>query len=261
MSTSLSGKHALVFTASGAIGSEVARAFAREGASVWLSGRNAAALDDLAAGIRTDGGAATVDLVDAIDPAVVTAYVDRVTTTAGRIDAVFNGIGGRPADLGYPARATEQELALFLEPPRVILGSTFLTARAAGARMAEQRSGAIVTLSASLSDAAIPFMAGISATCGAIEAMSRSLAGEFGPSVRVNYIRATAMPETRTIRETGAGQARLRGLDPAATPPPGAATLLPLRIAETAAVAAFLASDAASGLSGRVVNVYGRVAA
>lgn len=258
---SLSGKHALVFAASGAIGGEVARTFAREGAHVWLSGRNAAALDDLAGGIRADGGTATVDLIDATDPAAVTAYVDRVAAAAGRIDAVFNGIGGRPADLGYPARSTEQDLALFLEPLRVILGSTFLTARAVGARMAEQGGGAIVTLSASLSDATIPFMAGISATCGAIEAMSRSLAGEFGPAVRVNCIRATAMPETRTIQETGAGQARLRGIDPAAAPMAGVPTALPLRVAETAAVAAFLASDAASGLSGQVINVYGRVAA
>jgi 3-oxoacyl-[acyl-carrier protein] reductase len=69
--------------------------------------------------------------------------------------------------------------------------------------MIQQCSGAIVTLSATLSGMTAANMAGISATCGAIEAMTRSLAGEFGRAgVRVNCVRGSAMPETRTIQET-----------------------------------------------------------
>lgn len=255
----LTDKHALVFAATGAIGSEVARVFAREGAHVWLSGRDAVALDPLATAIRAEGGAAATDVVDATDPAAVAAYVDRVAAKAGRLDVVFNAIGGRPADLGYPAVSETQPFERFFEPLRVILGSTFLTARAAGARMAAQGHGAIVTLSASLGDGTIGAMAGISATVGAIEAMTRSLTGEFGPAVRVNCLRATAMPETRTIQETSAGRVRL-GLIAGGPPPAAPPAAPPLRVAETAAVAAFLASDAAGGLSGQVVNVYGRVA-
>lgn len=99
-------------------------------------------------------------------------------------------------------------------------------------------------------------MAGISATCGAIEAMTRSLAGEFGPAgVRVSCVRASAMPETRTIRETSAGQTRILGIEPGEMQLPPTALRRPITVTETAATAAFLASDASSGMTGQVVTV------
>lgn len=96
-------------------------------------------------------------------------------------------------------------------------------------------------------------MAGISAACGAVEAMTRALAGEFGPhGVRVNCVRGSGMPETRTIQETFAGQIALTGEPPKmALPPLGR----PISVAETVSTAAFLASDAASGMTGQVVTV------
>lgn len=101
----LSSKNVLVFAATGAIGSQVARKFAREGARVWLSGRNADALEGLVKQIADEGGSAKADIVDATDPAAVTDYVARIAATAGSIDAVFNAIGGRPAELGYPEKS------------------------------------------------------------------------------------------------------------------------------------------------------------
>jgi len=52
----LAGKNALIFAATGGIGSEVARTFARDGAHVYISGRNAAALERLVGQIRQAGG-------------------------------------------------------------------------------------------------------------------------------------------------------------------------------------------------------------
>jgi NAD(P)-dependent dehydrogenase (short-subunit alcohol dehydrogenase family) len=249
----LSSKNVLVFAATGAIASEVARKFAREGAQVWLSGRNAEALKTLVRQITDEGGIAKADVVDATDPIAVTDYVNRVAATAGSIDAVFNGIGGRPVDLGYPEPSTKVELSQFLKPLQIILGSTFLTSRTVGVQMMQQGSGSIVTLSATLSGMTAANMAGISATCGAIEAMTRSLAGEFGRAgVRVNCVRGSAMPETRTIQETMAGQSRIFGeMPPMSLPPLGR----PISVAETASTAAFLASDAASGMTGQVITV------
>lgn len=249
----LSSKNALVFAATGAIGSEVARKFAREGAQVWLSGRRTDALDSLVSQIAAEGGCAKADVVDATDPRAVHDYIARVAAIAGSVDVVFNAIGGHPADLGYPEPSTTVELEQFLKPLQIILGSTFLTSRTAAAHMTRQGSGAIVTLSATLSSMTAANMAGISATCGAIEAMTRSLAGEFGRSgVRVNCVRGSAMPETRTIQETVAGQIRIFGeMPPMALPPLGR----PISIAETASTAAFLASDASSGMTGQVVTV------
>ena len=253
----LIGKNALIFAATGAIASEVARTFAQGGAKVWLSGRNADALNRVMQGVIAQGGAAEMDIVDATDSDAVTAYVNQVAERAGSVDIVFNGIGGRPVDLGYPAPSTTQGIDQFFKPLRIILGSTFLTSRAAAIPMMRQGGGSIITLSATLTGMTAAHMAGISATCGAIEALTRSLAGEFGPAgVRVNCVRGSAMPETRTIQETGAGLAQIYGLtDP--PPPIGADSPLrrPITVAETASAAAFLASDAASGMTGQVITV------
>lgn len=248
----LDNKQVLVFAATGAIGSGAARRFAQEGATVWLSGRNRAALETVAQGIADAGGKAHIDVVDATDAGAVSAYVERVAEQAGRIDAVFNAIGARPADLGYPEPSATTSLEHFMRPLEVILASTFLTSRTVGAQMVRQGGGAIVTLSATLSGMTAPFMAGISAACSAIEGMTRSLAGEFGPAgVRVNCVRGSGMPETRTIQETSAGYGQLGYGMPMTLPPLGR----PITVAETAAAAAFLASDAASGMTGQVITV------
>jgi len=248
----LEGKHALVFAANGAISTGVAHAFAREGAHVWLSGRNAAALETLAAEIRAAGGEAETAVVDATSPEAVSGYVDAVAADVGRIDIVFNGIGGRPVDLGYPENSLTTPLDHFMIPLQQIVGSQFLTARAGGAHMVKQGSGAIVILSATLSSMTAPFMAGISAACGAVEALTHALAGELGPAGgRVNCVRGSGMPETRTIQETGAGSIAL-GYPPRMSLPPLGR---PITVAETASTAAFLASDLASGMTAQIVTV------
>jgi 3-oxoacyl-[acyl-carrier protein] reductase len=176
-----------------------------------------------------------------------------VASTAEHIDIAFNGIGLAPTELGYPAVSDTLDFETFMLPQRIILGSQFITSRSVAAHMAKNRSGSIVTLSATLSGMAAGYMAALSATCGAIEALTRSLAGEYGPSgIRVNCVRGSAMPETRTIQETGAGQMRLTGQPPAmALPPLGR----PITVNETAKTAAFLASNHASGMTGQIVTV------
>jgi NAD(P)-dependent dehydrogenase (short-subunit alcohol dehydrogenase family) len=248
----LAGKDILVFAAAGAIGSQSARLFAGEGARVWLSGRNSAALQALVDEIRAAGGDASSDVVDATDEAAIAAYVERVAQSAGKIDGVFNAIGGRPEELGYPEPSAITSFEHFMRPLNVILGSTFLTARAVGRVMGKQQNGSIVTLSATLTQMTMPFMAGITAACAAIEGLTRSLAGEFGPNgVRVNCVCGNAMPETRTIQETGAGYGKLGAAIPMALPPLGR----PITVKETAQAVAFLLSDHASGMTGQVITV------
>ena len=251
----LQNKNALILGAGGAIGSAVARRLTAEGAHVFLAGRTESVLESLAAELD-----APWERVDGTDEAAVSAWVDRVAREAGGIDVMFNAIGPRPidADYDYATPSTTIPYGRFTLPLNVIVGSQFLTARAVARHMVPRGRGAIVFLSASLTGQFIPFMSGITAACGAVEALSRTLATEFGPAgVRVNCVRAGGMPETRTIAETTANMAATMGVqtDEAARSTATNVLRRPLRVEETAATVAWVASDLASGVAGQVVNV------
>ncbi|TCN29676.1 short subunit dehydrogenase [Kribbella orskensis] len=88
----LDGKVAIVHGGGGAMGGAVARAFAREGATVHLAGRTLAKLEKVAADIAEAGGRATMAVVDAYDAEAVEAYT---TSIKGPIDVCFNGVSVR----------------------------------------------------------------------------------------------------------------------------------------------------------------------
>jgi 3-oxoacyl-[acyl-carrier protein] reductase len=77
----LEGKNAVVYGGGGAIGGVVARAFAREGAKVFLAGRTRAKLEKVAEEIRAAGGVAETAEVDALDERAVDAHADAVAAT------------------------------------------------------------------------------------------------------------------------------------------------------------------------------------
>lgn len=249
----LQDKNALILGAGGAIGSAVARRLTAEGANVYLAGRTASVLESLAAELD-----APWERVDGTDEAAVSSWVDRVAREAGGIDVMFNAIGPRPIDADYATPSTTIPYERFTLPLNVIVGSQFLTARAVARHMVPRGRGAIVFLSASLTGQFIPFMSGITAACGAVEALSRTLATEFGPAgVRVNCVRAGGMPETRTIAETTANMAATMRVqtDEAARSTTTNVLQRPLRVDETAATVVWVASDLASGVAGQVLNV------
>src|ERR1700678_3521961 len=88
----LDGKNAIVY-GTRAMGGAVARAFAREGARVFLAGRTLHPLETLAAEIREAGGRADAAVVDAMDPEAVQAHVADVVQSAGSLDISFNAVG------------------------------------------------------------------------------------------------------------------------------------------------------------------------
>lgn len=226
---------------------------AQEGARVFLAGRTAESLAPVARELQ-----AASHVVDGTDEGAVTSWVDEVATRTGGIDVVFNAVGPRAAVAGYAQPAPELSLDQFSLPLRLIVISQFLSARAAARHMLPRGRGSIVFLSASLTGHFIPFMAGITAACGAVEALSRTLAAEFGPAgVRVNCVRAGGMTETRTIVETSARMAAAMGATADSAGRSGESTVLnrAVGIEETARAVAWLASDDASGIAGQVVNV------
>src|SRR5438445_419942 len=88
----LEGKNAIIYGGSGSIGGAVARAFAHEGARVFLAGRTLTTLEKVADEIRAAGGAAETAAVDALDADAVDTHADAVAAQAGSIDVSFNVI-------------------------------------------------------------------------------------------------------------------------------------------------------------------------
>jgi NAD(P)-dependent dehydrogenase (short-subunit alcohol dehydrogenase family) len=143
----LQNKNAVVYGAGGAIGGAVARAFAREGANVFLTGRALAPVEALAREISAAGGLAQAARVDALDARAIEDHIDAVAKEAGRIDVSFNAIGLAQAGIqGTPL--VELSLENFSLPVTMYSTAHFLTATAAARRMLEQASGVILTLTA-----------------------------------------------------------------------------------------------------------------
>jgi 3-oxoacyl-[acyl-carrier protein] reductase len=239
----LENKNAIVYGAAGSIGGAVARAFARDGARVFLAGRTLATLDEVAAGIRADGGMAETAQVDALDKAAVDAHADRVVAAAGSIDVSFNAV-----EVGNVQGVALTEISVedFLAPITRLCRTNFLTATAAARHMAARGSGVIVTLTASSAKETRHEMGGFSPANAAIEALTRAMAGEFGRrGVRVVGLRSNFTPETYP------------GVTDEELAPLLKDTLLGRlpRLAELAATAVYLASDGAGAISGAMVNL------
>jgi 3-oxoacyl-[acyl-carrier protein] reductase len=259
----LEDKVAVVYGGGGLIGGAVARAFAREGARVFLAGRTPAKLDAVADEISAAGGLVETATVDALDERRVEEHVDEVVAQAGRIDVSFNAMGIRGELQGTPLVTISQED--YAAP--ILTGATghFLTARAAAPRMLEQRSGAILLLTATAtwSQAAlrtpIP-MGGFGVACAAIEGLARSLAGELGPrGVRVVCLRSEGVAEvahgfsTDGAAAIGLSPGELADLKPLLE---GETLLRRLpTVADLANMASFMASDRAGAMTGAVANV------
>lgn len=248
----LQNKHAVIFGAGGAVGTAAAREFAAQGATVFLSGRTRNSVEQVAADIHREGGVAYAAEVDALDEQAVNHYLDGVVQEAGSIDILLNVMGPQPKDYSNGTNTLELPLEQFLVPLTALVPSQFITARAAARYMVQQHSGVILFVTAGLDSAKAPNVTAIGAAFGAMEALMRCLATDLGPAgVRVVGIHSGPMIDTRTIR-----QGIERTVNPQIVSRLEQATLLKslTTAADTARVAAFLASDGARTITGTMVN-------
>jgi NAD(P)-dependent dehydrogenase (short-subunit alcohol dehydrogenase family) len=133
----LDGKNAIVYGAGGAVGGAVARAFAREGAAVFLAGRTAAPLAAVAQRIEEGGGTAVTAQVNALDETAVVRHVDAAAEAAGSVDVSFNAIAVDHEQV--PLTGLSVKAALGPVADRV--ATHLLTARAARAAGARDAAG------------------------------------------------------------------------------------------------------------------------
>jgi NAD(P)-dependent dehydrogenase (short-subunit alcohol dehydrogenase family) len=257
----LKDKTAVIYGAGGAVGGAVARAFAKEGAKVFLTGRNLASVAATTKEIVAAGGTAEAAHVDALDETAVDGHISEVVKKTGAIDISFNAITPvpQPGTQGIPIAQLSVES--FTAPITAYMRSYFLTARAAARRMVEKRSGVILIHTPEPARLGAPLIGGMGPAWAAMEAFNRNLSAEFGSyGIRAVCIRSTGLPETHTIEVVFGLHAKAMGIPQeqflkfieSMTHRKRSSTL-----AEVANAAVFLASDRASGMTGTVANLTG----
>jgi 3-oxoacyl-[acyl-carrier protein] reductase len=245
----LEDKTAVIYGGGGAIGGAVARAFAREGARVYLAGRTKAPLEAVAEAIRAAGGTVATAQIDALDEQAVDRHADAVAAEAGGIDISFNVIA-HPYTHGIPM--AEMSVDDFMAPVQTAARTTFLTARAAARHMIPRRSGVILAFGGP-GDRSGPsrdyYLGGTQVAFDAIETMRRQLSVELGPhGIRFVTLASGGVPET--LPEGFEGRDQIVEMIEKQTLLGRAATL-----EDVGNAAAFAASDWARTMTAAIVNV------
>lgn len=252
----LENKNAVIYGAGGAVGGAVARAFAREGARVFLAGRTLARVAAVAQEISANGGVAEAAQVDAFDERAVEAHIGMVAEKTGSIDILFNAIGMQDVQ-GRPL--IEMSLEDFTRPITIATSTQFLTARAVARRMVQQGSGVIMSITAGPARRAVSNVGGFDVACAAIEGLWRTFAAELGPyGIRLVVIGSAGSPDTPDVQETIKLHARATGRSlEEVLAESGSGTLLGRlpKVAEVANAAVLMASDYASAMTGVIANV------
>jgi NAD(P)-dependent dehydrogenase (short-subunit alcohol dehydrogenase family) len=176
----MSGRLALVTGASSGIGAATARLFVAEGARVVLVARRAALIEALANEL---GPGATVVPADVSSPEQVVSAVEQAAHWLGGLDVVVNAAGvSNPLDLAHlDADAWRSVID-------TNLSGTFYVARETGLRMAVTGGGTIVNIGSELSITGQPKMVAYCASKAGVLGLTRALAAELAPNVRVNAV-------------------------------------------------------------------------
>jgi 3-oxoacyl-[acyl-carrier protein] reductase len=240
----LDNKVAAIYGAGGSIGGAVARAFAREGAHVFLSGRTQASLDKVVTEIRSNGGAAEAAIVDALAEQSVDKFVDEVIKQAGQIDISFNLISY--GDVQKPL--LELSVDDFIQPIMNAMRTQFLTTYAAARHMVKRQTGVIMHFGGG-GPQTQPGLGGFKIALDAIEGLRRQWAVELGQyGIRVLTLKTGGIPES--IPEDYPERENIINNLLPSTLLNRAATL-----ADVGNVAAFVASDLARTMTSTEINI------
>lgn len=232
----LAGRVALVTGGARGIGRGISEVLLAAGATVVTCGRSEADPPE----------GATHQLCDVREPESVTALVDAIVADHGRLDVVVNNAGGAPSTDAATAspRFHDKIVGLNLLAPLNV-------AQAANAVMREQAGGgSIVNISSISAHRPAPTIAAYGAAKAGLDALTTSLAMEWGPKVRVNAVDVGLVRTADTADHYG-GDATVAEIE--RTIPAGRMA----DVREIGNVVAFLASDLASYVSGAQVACHG----
>jgi len=243
----LSGRVGIVTGAGGGIGREIARRLTREGMVVAVLDRDSAAAEAVAGEI---GGLALA--ADVTSPEEVSLAVDTALARLQRIDVLVNNAG-----IAWMGPAMDMPLEALQAMLRVNVEGVFIVTRAVLPHMMASRSGSVVNLASWAGKTGNANFAGYCASKFAVIGLTQALAREMAPhSIRVNAICPGIVVDT-AMRSTIEVQQRHYGLPDTAerekSIPIGRVSVPD----DVARIAAFLASDEASYMTGESINLSG----
>lgn len=242
----LTDRVAIVTGAGKGIGRGIALAFAEAGADVVCAARTQADLDATADAVRERGRRALTVVTDVMKTADLEALVVATLAEFGRIDLLVNNAGGTG-----PRSALDTSERMFERALRFNVTQAFLLIQAAVPRMVESAGGgAIVNISSRSSDMVQTSFTAYAAGKAALNMMTRNLAAEFAPKVRINAISVGGVA-TESLAVVLTNDA-LRTQFEANTPMGRPGT-----VEDIAACALYLASPASSWVTGKVFQVDG----
>jgi NAD(P)-dependent dehydrogenase (short-subunit alcohol dehydrogenase family) len=244
---SLAGKKALVTGASRGIGQVIAVAFAQAGADVALAARSADGLAATASQVRAAGREAVEIQADLTTQDAANNTVETAIGKLGQLDIVVNNAGGS----NFLVPFLDMRMSGWEKVLRLNLDATMWICQAAGAHMTARGTGSVINIASVAGLAAAPFLAPYGAAKAAVVGLTRTLASEWGrQNVRVNALCPgwTATELNRNLWDTpDGGQATIAGV------PMGRWG----QAEEMAGPAVFLASEAASFMTGQVLVIDG----
>lgn len=248
----LQNKNAVIYGAGGSLGGAVAKALAEAGAKVFLTGRNINSVQKVADEILKSGGKAEVDVVDALDEKAVNNHIESIVQKAGKVDISFNAIG---VDIVMNVPLVDISVADFVSPITMTMQTRFLTAIAAAKIMMKQKSGVILTLTATPGGIGYPYNGGFAPACCAVENFSKNLAIELGIyGIRVVNMRSGGSPDSRIFKNAIDTQPEVMARILKQMEADTILKKLPL-MADIANLAVFLSSDLAGKITGVTVDV------
>lgn len=184
----VAGKIAIITGAASGIGRATGQALAREGAAVMLADVNADEGERVAEEIRGVGGTALFQRTDVSDPSDIQSLVERAVREFGHLEVVFNNAGIMPA-----GTVLTTSLETWDRVMQINLRSVFLLSQAAakamlGGALAEDTIGSIINTASPTGLLGYPDMIDYSTSKGGIAAMTRAMAMELAPRIRVNCV-------------------------------------------------------------------------